>query len=303
MYLHENKELFREVIETASEVLRQDMAVVEKDYYVTMILMQLSQKSEHVVFKGGTSLSKGYHAISRFSEDIDITFDTHIGEAKRKKLKYEIMKTISEELSMPIGNWTSIESDKDYNYYMFKYESISDFTEDNMLPSVKVETALGSYAFPTETKEIDSYVRQFLVKENQSLIKEYGLDTFMMKLQSLERTFIDKVFALCDYYLEGKSKRYSRHIYDIYKLDSNISKNAEFFQLIKEVREHRSKMSVCPSAMPGVDIPAIINEFVTNNFFKEDYESITNYFVHDYVPYETAINKLAEIANSNMFVE
>ena len=274
MYLHENRELFREVIESASEVLHQDMAVVEKDYYVTMILMQLSQKSEHVVFKGGTSLSKGYHAISRFSEDIDITFDTHIGEAKRKKLKYEIMKTISEELSMPIGNWTSIESDKDYNYYMFKYESISDFTEDNMLPSVKVETALGSYAFPTETKEIDSYVRQFLVKENQSLIKEYGLDTFMMKLQSLERTFIDKVFALCDYYLEGKSKRYSRHIYDIYKLDSNISKNAEFFQLIKEVREHRSKMSVCPSAMPGVDIPAIINEFVTNNFFKEDYESM-----------------------------
>ena len=79
--------------------------------------------------------------------------------------------------------------------------------------------------------------------------------------------------------------------------------DAEFFQLIKEVREHRSKMSVCPSAMPGVNIPAIINEFVTNKFFQEDYEKITNYFVCDYVPYETAISILTEIANSNMFVE
>ena len=61
--------------------------MIEKDYYVTMILRLLSQKLPNVVFKGGTSLSKGYKAINRFSEDIDITFDEHIGEARRKKLK------------------------------------------------------------------------------------------------------------------------------------------------------------------------------------------------------------------------
>lgn len=91
MYLHEDKELFRQVIESASEILQQDIEVVEKDYYVTMILKLLSEMQDTVVFKGGTSLSKGYHAIERFSEDIDITFDSHIGEAKRKKLKYNVM--------------------------------------------------------------------------------------------------------------------------------------------------------------------------------------------------------------------
>ena len=59
-----------------------------------MILKQLSEASDLVVFKGGTSLSKCFHAIDRFSEDIDITFTEHIGEARRKKLKYKILKSI-----------------------------------------------------------------------------------------------------------------------------------------------------------------------------------------------------------------
>ena len=78
--------------------------VIEKDYYVTMILRLLSQNISNVVFKGGTSLSKGFKAINRFSEDIDITFDEHIGEARRKKLKNVVLKGISEELGMPISN-------------------------------------------------------------------------------------------------------------------------------------------------------------------------------------------------------
>lgn len=76
MYLHEDKELFREIIESASDLLHEDIAIIEKDYYVTMILKLLSEMTDNIVFKGGTSLSKGYHIINRFSEDIDVTFDT-----------------------------------------------------------------------------------------------------------------------------------------------------------------------------------------------------------------------------------
>lgn len=73
----------------------------------------------NVVFKGGTSLSKGYRVINRFSEDIDITFDEHIGEARRKKLKNNVLRGISEELNMPISNWSATQSDRDYNAYYF----------------------------------------------------------------------------------------------------------------------------------------------------------------------------------------
>lgn len=66
--------------------------IVEKDYYVTLIFQKLSLIEYPVVFKGGTSLSKAFHIIDRFSEDIDITFTEHLGEVRKKKLKYQILK-------------------------------------------------------------------------------------------------------------------------------------------------------------------------------------------------------------------
>ena len=97
MYLHkENRELFRDAILLASQKLEVSEDIVEKDYYVTLILKKLSTIEYPVVFKGGTSLSKAFHVIDRFSEDIDITFTEHLGESRRKKLKYNILKPIAE---------------------------------------------------------------------------------------------------------------------------------------------------------------------------------------------------------------
>lgn len=267
MYLHEDKELFREVLQNTAKETGQSIAVVEKDYYVTMILKLLSEKCSNVVFKGGTSLSKAYHIINRFSEDIDITFTEHVGEAKRKKLKYNIMKSIETELGLSIENWDKIESDKDYNYYVFVYHAMDGYVEESLYPGVKVETALASYSFPTEEMEIDSYVRQYLQKDNQDIAEEYSLNLFKMKVQAMERTYIDKVFALCDYYMTGKSKRYSRHLYDIAKMTPRICFNSDFIKLVKEVRLHRATMTICPSAKENVNISDIIHEFVANEFF------------------------------------
>ena len=125
MYLYkDDKELLRDIIVTVSERTGIDESIVEKDYYVTMILKELVQRNPDVVFKGGTSLSKAYHAIDRFSEDIDITFEEHLGEARRKKIKYQLLQPISEDLDLAIDNWKFIESDKDYNHYDFVYDSV-----------------------------------------------------------------------------------------------------------------------------------------------------------------------------------
>ena len=115
MYLHEDRETFRDLIEQVADKSGRTAIVVEKDYYVTLILKLLSEKLEQCVFKGGTSLSKGFHVIDRFSEDIDITFDEHIGESRRKKLKNVVLKGISEELVLPIANWNEMQSDRDYD--------------------------------------------------------------------------------------------------------------------------------------------------------------------------------------------
>lgn len=301
MYLHNDRRFFEDIIREISNQTKNDTAVIEKDYYVTMILKLLSQKSVNCVFKGGTSLSKCFHVIDRFSEDIDITFTEHVGAARRKKLKYNILKSISDELHLPIQNWNSIESNKDYNCYIFSYEPIEGYVTESLYPGIKLETVLSSYSFPIEIKPVDSYVCQFLEKENKELIKEFDLQPFDMKVQSMSRTFIDKVFALCDYYMQGKSRRYSRHLYDVYKLYPIVNKEENIRLLITEVRKHRSRMQVCPSAREGVDVPDIIRAFCISDFFKEDYSSITGYFLGRPIPYEKTIETLIEIAENGMF--
>ncbi|MFI3200563.1 MAG: hypothetical protein R3Y54_03415 [Eubacteriales bacterium] len=106
-----------------------------------------------------------------------------------------------------------------------------------------------------------------------------------------------------NYYIEGKSKRYSRHFYDIFKLQSIIEIDEELKMLVREVRNHRAKMKMYPSAKEGVDIRKLVNEFIGNHFYKDDYESITNYFVTDYVPYHEAGEALICLVDSGLFDE
>lgn len=304
MYLHRDRETFKDMVEQAADSSGRTPAVVEKDYYVTLILKLLSEQLAECVFKGGTSLSKGFHVIDRFSEDIDITFKEHIGESRRKKLKNVVLKGISEELGMPIANWEETQSDRDYNAYLFSYESVFGLQDDRLPQYVKLETALGSYSFPTQIVEIRNYIGDYLEGRGRvDLAERFSLGRFSMNLQSLERTYIDKVFALCDYYLQGKSKRYSRHLYDIYKLTPLIEFNDGFAALIQEVREHRSKMRICPSADETVDVPSVILEFCDNSFYREDYQAITDYFAKDTVSYDDVIGQMRMLAASNLFAK
>ena len=303
MYLHRDRETFRDIVGQAADSSGRTPAVVEKDYYVTLILKLLSEQLDKCVFKGGTSLSKGFHVVDRFSEDIDITFNEHIGESRRKKLKNVVLKGISEELGMPVANWEDIQSDRDYNAYLFSYESVFGLWDDRLPQYVKLETALGSYSFPTQEVEIRNYIGDYLEGRGRTdLAEQFSLGRFSMNLQSLERTYIDKVFALWDYYLQGRSKRCSRHLYDIYKLTPLIKFDDGFAVLIGEVREHRSRMQVCPSAKDAVDVSAVIMEFCDNSFYREDYQAITSYFAADAVPYDEAIGQMRALAASDLFV-
>ena len=74
MNLHTDKKTFTDIIDTVSEETSTARDILEKDYYVTLIMKEFFSEEEGLVFKGGTSLSKGYHLINRFSEDIDLNY-------------------------------------------------------------------------------------------------------------------------------------------------------------------------------------------------------------------------------------
>lgn len=148
-----------------------------------------------------------------------------------------------------------------------------------------------SYSFPTEEKTISNYIYDTLSSEEPELMLQYGLQPFSMRVQSLNRTLIDKIFAVCDYYLLGRAARNSRHLYDIYKLASHVTIDSSFKDLVQEVREHRNTLGahIALSASDDINISILAQQIYEKDFYKTDYHEATLNLISDHLSYETAI--------------
>ena len=299
-YLHENKEEFTNAVNLASEYFHILPIIVEKDYYMTMILRELSERLNFVVFKGGTSLSKCYKAIKRFSEDIDITIDSKLSQGQMKKLK-EVIKDIAVHLGLTIPNIDETRSRRSYNRYILEYQSVFSELDDAIQTAVLMETSFAEVSFPTVVLPVHSYIGDMMMKEAPEELEKLYLEPFEMKVQGLDRTLVDKVFAICDYYIQDRVGKHSRHIYDIYKLLRIVPQTKKLKTLIREVRSVRAMTSICPSAKPEVNIPALLDFLIKNEVYKNDYENITVRILEEDVSYETAIEAVRKIAVSGMF--
>lgn len=301
-YLHENREEFRNAVNLASERFHILPVVAEKDYYVTMILRGLAERLDFVVFKGGTSLSKCHRVIKRFSEDIDITIDTKLSQGQMKKLK-EAIKAIAEDLGLTIPNIDETRSRRSYNRYSLTYDSVISEPDDVVPSEVLMETSFAEVSFPTVVLPVHSYIGDMMTEEAPEELENFRLEPFEMKVQGIDRTLVDKVFAICDYYMQDKVKKHSRHIYDIYKLLPIVPQTEEFRRLVHEVRDVRAMNSICPSAQPGVNVPELLKYLIDNDVYKSDYETITTRILDEEVSYETAVEAVKKIAESGMFEE
>ena len=299
MYLHDDKERFLNVLESVSKASKIQADLVEKDYYVTLILKEIAASSDKAVFKGGTSLSKALKVINRFSEDIDISFSEHIGASRRKRLKYNVIAPIAEKLGLVITNFDKTQSDRDINNYIFEYKPLCN-SNAHIVPAVKVEISLVTAVFPFNAMPIGNYIANYA---KDISLGDYGLEPFMMNVQALERTLIDKVFAICDYYLAGKFRRLSRHIYDIHKILPLIKFDKQFKELLQKVREIRRSLDICPSAKPEININQLLKEICDKDFFKHDYEGVTQFFIFDNIKYKEAKTSLQKFIESGVFTE
>ena len=236
-------------------------AAVEKDWWVSRALNAVFDLpfAQHLVFKGGTSLSKGWNLIERFSEDIDLAidrsflgFEGDLSKTQVRKLRKiscafiegEFLKVLAdkiERLEIPdveLSVQDFKDSDTDPLVIEWNYQALTEQNE-YLRPRVLIEIGSRSLMEPVEPREICSLVGQ-QYSDQTFADKPFNVQTVLPK-----RTFLEKIFLLHEEFQKSaehiRTDRLSRHLYDIEKLmDTDHGQQAlEDDQLYDTIVAHR----------------------------------------------------------------
>ncbi len=239
MKLHQNASLFKDAIIKTAQLKGLPEIYIEKDYWVTFALYQIAQSTlgDQVIFKGGTALSKCYHSIERFSEDIDIVLFNRENTTANQLKKYlkELSNIVS--LEMPEVEVAGITNKKGLlRKTAHSYPQIFEGKFGQVRNQIILESSwLGAYE-PYAKKQLQSYIFEMISKQEQfTLIKEYGLEPFTLNVLSEERTICEKIMSLVRFSRTATSiqdlNNKIRHLYDLKKL---LSKDKLFDFLYSE---------------------------------------------------------------------
>ena len=297
---------------------------VEKDWWVSMTLKALFNASckEHLEFKGGTSLSKGWHLIDRFSEDIDVALNFHFfvpqldNNAQLKNLRkksrkfivdilaedldaqmkalglsgYEVKPEIVNEAGAPIS------SDADPTVIYVNYPSVSNDSSPYVPSRVKIEISCLSMDEPFEMRTISSIISAYFPEDDN---ETECLIPVVLPL----RTFLEKAFLLNEEFQKPKprSLRMTRHLYDLEKLmDTDFGKTAlSDMELYSKIVEHRRKFYHVGYADYDKDYPEFIEFLPPERCIKQweaDYGEMLEHFVYGkHLTFAELIARIAEL--------
>lgn len=240
---------------------------VEKDWWVSRTLQIIFQMpiAKHLVFKGGTSLSKAWKLINRFSEDIDLAIDKEFFEG----FKGGISKTQITKLRKVAGAYTtgtffeelqnefkekgypelyfkvidSEDSDQDPRIIEIYYPNVISSNSEYILPRVQIEISCRSLREPFTVQAFGSLVDEFYEGE------DFVEPLFEVPTVNPERTFLEKIFLLHEEFHRPANKRrvnrLSRHLYDVYYLTKagTTEKAINNKELYETIVAHRYKFS------------------------------------------------------------
>ncbi len=285
-------------------------SAIEKDWWVTLVLKTIFELpySRHIVFKGGTSLSKGWNLIDRFSEDIDLAldrgflgpFEGDISKTQVAKLRKASFSFISNDfrkglLGKIAGKGItdidllaneSISHDTDPLVLELRYNSVTDAIK-YIQPRVLIEVGARSLKEPFEEKPIQSIVAK--VFEGQPFSDSPKAIPVVLP----KRTFLEKAFLLHEEFLkaEGSAKleRMSRHLYDLFMLmDTEHGIGAlQDEELYKVILEHRKKFNALRGMEYSHHKPALI-DFIPPEHqleaWKRDYQVMGESMIYGEAP-------------------
>lgn len=312
--------------------------IIEKDYWVSQTLKILYKNiapqlaancDKPFLFKGGTSLSKGYSLINRMSEDIDLSFSLNILDckpidcqeiAKRgprqqaaldidKKAEEFIENYLKDELTKHLNVLdpdinVEIESRLPLNIAIYYPKALDeDHYGGSVQPRVLLETGGRSDNHPDEVKEIEHMLGQ--------AIPDLADDKFDVLTLSAERTLLEKMFGIHTNHTKGSvADKHARHLYDIVEIDSAFPewcKNKELFHIVVHFCDvyYKWHAQSCCSAKEGPLVLCPQNQNMYKRY-KEDWESMTDMFPNATLPYSfdellTKLKVIEEKANSSFY--
>jgi predicted nucleotidyltransferase component of viral defense system len=227
MNLHTNKEAFNNAILVTSDNTNIAPDFIEKDYWISLVLKRLSESKyvDLVVFKGGTSLSKGHKLINRFSEDVDVAVILTSGTSgnKIKTLIRTVEKEIAADLSEKEIEGVTSKGSR-FRKAVYEFPVILTQKQKAAIPeSIIVEINSFANPFPYHKVAIQSMIGEYLQSQNQGeLIKKYDLAAFKVNVLDKEQTLIEKLVSLIRFsFDESPIESISgkiRHFYDLYYL-------------------------------------------------------------------------------------
>lgn len=305
-----------------------NQVAIEKDWWVTVTLKALFQTDcrDSLIFKGGTSLSKGFNIIERFSEDIDLAISHSFfgiektNKSQRDKLKKLARKYIQETLSAQLdsqlkgmgisgytienvsqvqdksGEWKPIDSDKDPTVILLHYPSIVEDSISYIPPRVKIEISCLSMDEPTEERDIHSLIGETFEEEDTDA-------NCIIRTVVPTRTFLEKLFLLAEEFQKDKprSVRMSRHLYDLEKLmDTEYGREALADRTLYDaIVEHRRAYYALKYVNYDLHAPATINFLIPEQAmesWKADYADMRRFFIYGQsLEFDALMQKMEEL--------
>lgn len=310
-YLHHHKD-YKDLIRTVAEEKGIAPDLVEKDYWIMHCLYGLAQQGYSFELKGGTSLSKGFGIIHRFSEDIDIRIEPSqeakvaTGNNQNKDQHCESRKAFYDQLAKDIVIDGIDEVVRDYTFddekfrsagIRLKYSSanpISAGIKDGVLLEVGFDTVT-----PNKRIDITSWALDFAKQRNVPVIDNLATSipcyepgyTFVEKLQTIATKFRNQQE------FGGMPKNFMRHYYDVYCLLEDESVKS----FIGSDAYHAHKRARFPNADYQVPIAEneafILSDVTTRKLYQENYLATSALYYREQPSFNALLERINSVLN------
>lgn len=316
-----SKEDLRVLIVNTSRKKNTSEAVIEKDYWVSFILDYLFNENkwkESFTFKGGTSLSKCFGIIERFSEDIDLILDWRTLGYERLEPWIERSNTKQDKFNKEVNERTQIFLKKDFlpelkkDFRDLDFEFSIDTTDPQTILCKYPKVFKSNYLSQTIRLEIGSLAAWTPAIEIELLpiIGDFYPNVFrektIIRTVSVERTFWEKATILHHEANRPAASpmphRYARHFYDLYKIANSEFKESALKNkdLLKKVVEFKMKFyprkwAKYEEALNG-NLRLVPDEFRFEEI-KKDYRDMSEMIYGNYPKLEEIMNTLISLEN------